>query len=125
MNIEVTGKVHKVLEETVGQNNTQKRTVIVLVDDNYAPYLPVTFIGKSYDKATCKEGDEVTISVNLGGREWQGKYFPSINGWKVDVHNHSSSPEPQEGIQPNPNFQNPTTPPTPNPLDDEDDDLPF
>lgn len=35
------------------------------------------------DKA--KVGDEVNISFNLRGREWNGKYYNTLALWKVEV----------------------------------------
>ena len=39
------------------------------------------------DKATMldmlSEGDEVEVSVNIRGREFNGKYYINLDGWKV------------------------------------------
>jgi hypothetical protein len=33
-----------------------------------------------------KVGQSVTVHTNIGGREYNGKFYPSITGWKVDQH---------------------------------------
>lgn len=40
-----------------------------------------------YDKV--RRGDNVTVSFNLRGREWKGRYFPSLQGWKISVESSS------------------------------------
>lgn len=121
MKVEVKGTVHKVLNETVGKNNTPKRTVVVNIKSEYNPYLPIDFIGKSLENSNgVKEGDSVTIHTNLGGREWNGRYFPSVSGWKIETHgSQSSSSQPEgNGLPKGTEFSSP-------PESDEEDDLPF
>ena len=121
MNVEVKGQVHDVLTKEVGQKNTTIKTVVIDLKSDYNPYLPIDFIGKSLEAAEgVKKGDQVAVSVNLGGREWQGKYFPNIGGWKLEItsSSQSSSPQPVEanGLPKGTGFEQ-----TP----DEEDDLPF
>lgn len=41
---------------------------------------------KQYQEISkAKVGDEVNISFNLRGREWNGKYYNTLALWKVEV----------------------------------------
>ncbi len=31
-----------------------------------------------------KVGDDVSVSFNVGCNEWNGKYFTSLNSWRID-----------------------------------------
>lgn len=87
--MEVTGKVHKIgNSETFG--NYEKREIVIKTDEQYPQTIAVEFgQGKCndfIDKLVI--GQDVTIGINLGGREWvnpqgQTKYFNSIKGWKI------------------------------------------
>lgn len=113
--VELNGvSVFKVIEEQVGKNNTSKRTVVVKVDDEYSPHLPIVFIGKSYEDSSCKEGDSVNVVAYLGGREYNQKFYPDVKGYKLEVV--GASQEQAKGISPNQEFDIPS---------EEDDDLPF
>ena len=91
---EVTGQV-KVVEETkeYGSNGFTKRLcVIEVVDGQYSELLPLEAI-----KDGCKlldavqVGDTVTATVNLKGREYEGRYYPSIQMWKINVDSKAVS----------------------------------
>jgi single-strand DNA-binding protein len=40
-----------------------------------------------------KEGQEVEVSFNLRGREWNGKYFTNLEAWKVFGIENTQKPE--------------------------------
>ena len=71
-------------------------------------------------------GDNVKVSINLGGREWvnpQGetKYFNSIQGWRIEsVQSESNT---SAGIPPVPPMN--TFEPADDLNEDDHDDLPF
>ncbi len=86
--IKVTGAV-RVIEETkeYGSNGFTKRTLVIEVPDGqYSNMIPVEAIK---DKCSMfdalNEGDTVTASVNMRSNEWKGKYFLSLNCWKISV----------------------------------------
>jgi hypothetical protein len=93
--------------ESVGSNGFQKRLLVVETADKYDNLCPIEF---KKDKCALLDqvtvGQRVTVDVNIGGREYNGRYFPSINGWKVAVAERmqppkmepvSSAPEPVAG----------------------------
>ena len=73
---------------------------------------------------SCKVGDNVKVSINLGGREWvnpQGetKYFNSIKGWRIEKI-QSEAPAAQAPMPAAQAFE-----PAPSFNEEEHDDLPF
>jgi len=56
-------------------------------------------------------GDEVTVSIDLRGKEWQNptgeiKYFNSLNGWRIKKINDELTPPPPP-LKDNNNFDEP------------------
>lgn len=88
--MEISGKVKAVLEQQTFGSGFTKREVVVTTQEQYPQHLLVEFVqdkvGLLSDLAV---GDEVTIGINLRGREWQApdgtiKYFNSIQGWRLE-----------------------------------------
>ena len=85
MNI-IKGQIHKILDVGYfGQNNTPKQIIIVRIDEKFNNEVPVEFVGEDNILMLTgyKEGDVIEISVCLGGREWKGKWYPSITAKEV------------------------------------------
>lgn len=52
----------------------------------YTEQIPCQFKNAAVDKAAAlKVGNEVKVKFDIGGREWNGRYFCSVNAWAVDV----------------------------------------
>ena len=88
--MEVTGRIKvKGDTKTFGADFT-KRQLVVITDDQYPQLISIDFIKDKCDLLDAyNEGDEVKVSINLGGREWidpQGvaKYFNSVTGWRIE-----------------------------------------
>ncbi|MEX2350260.1 MAG: DUF3127 domain-containing protein [Flavobacteriaceae bacterium] len=125
--MEVQGKIKMIGEtQTFGSNGFRKREVVVTTEEQYPQHIMVEFVQDKTDLLNnFKEGQNVKISINLRGREWvnpQGetKYFNSIQGWRIENLEQTSS-----------SSDMPPTPPADafepiNDLNEEDhDDLPF
>ena len=85
--MEVIGTIKVIgAEETVGSAGTfKKRLVVVQTDEQYPQSIPVDFV---QDKCSVLDkyaiGDKVKVSVNVRGNEYNGKYYVSLNGWKIE-----------------------------------------
>ena len=82
----ITGTVHHVGPvESVGDKGFTKRLLVVRTDQQYDNLIPVEL---KKDKCALadglKVGQSVTVHVNVGGREYGGKFYPSITGWKIE-----------------------------------------
>lgn len=83
--MEVKGKI-KLINDTefIGENGFRKRLLVLETEDKYKNTVPIEF---TQDKVELlddfSEGDEVEVSINVGGQEWKGRYFASISGWKI------------------------------------------
>ena len=89
--MEVTGKIKKIDEtKTYGSNGFRKREVVLTTDEQYPQFLLIEFVQDKCDLLNnFNVGEDVKISINLRGREWQNpqgeiKYFNSIQGWRLE-----------------------------------------
>jgi hypothetical protein len=124
--MQVTGKIKLVnAEQTFGSNGFRKRELVVTTDEQYPQMIMIEFVQDKCDLLNnFSVGQDVTVSINLRGREWvspQGetKYFNTIQGWRIEApQGGGSTPPPASG-----GFETTSTPSAP--AATEEDDLPF
>ena len=124
--MEVTGKVKVVGAVQQVSPTFKKRELVVTTDEQYPQSIMIEFVQDNSDLLnTVAVGENVKVSINLGGREWvnpQGetKYFNSIKGWRIEK---LQSEAPAAGMPPMPAVE--AFEPATNFKEEEHDDLPF
>jgi hypothetical protein len=83
--MEIQGTIIKIGEtEVIGQKGFKKRQVVIKTEAQYPQTIPVDF---TQDKCSLLDkhsiNDFVSISINVQGNEWQGKYYVGLQGWKI------------------------------------------
>ena len=87
--MEITGKLISKLERETGVSKTGKtwEKQSILVEQSGADYnkeVAISFFGDKIKKIRDIEvGSEVSVSINLSSREYNGKYFHNIDGWFI------------------------------------------
>ena len=84
---EVIGKVHQVGEtQVVGSAGTfKKRTIVIATNEQYVQHIPIDFVQDKCDMLdSYKVGQEVKVSINIRGNEYNNKFYVSLNGWRID-----------------------------------------
>jgi len=70
--------------ETIGAKGFKKRLLVVKTDGQYPQTIPIEFV---QDKCSLLDlfqlGQNVSVSINLQGSEWNGKYYCNLQGWKI------------------------------------------
>ena len=98
--MEVSGKVKVVGGEQQVSPTFKKRELVVTTDEQYPQSIMIEFVQDKCDLLNnVNVGEDVKVSINLGGREWvnpQGetKYFNSIKGWRIEK-NQAAAPAAQ------------------------------
>jgi hypothetical protein len=130
--MEVKGKIKVLNAEQQVTASFVKRELVIVTEDEYPQFISINFVqDKTELLDRFKVGDEVTVSINLKGREWvnpQGetKYFNDIQGWRITADTPQSRTT-------NPNENTAQTQTNPNEMakeflnnnQEEDPDLPF
>ena len=72
--------------ETVGEKGTfRKRYALVEQAGQYPQEIPIDFVQDKCDLLDAfNVGDEVSVSINLRGSNYNGKHYVSVQGWKID-----------------------------------------
>ncbi len=88
--MEVTGKIKVISAEQQVSPTFRKKELVVTTDEQYPQSIMIEFVQDKSDLLNnFSVGQDVKVSINLGGREWvnpQGetKYFNSIKGWRIE-----------------------------------------
>ena len=125
--MEVQGSIKVIGEVQEISATFKKRELVVSTDEQYPQTLSIEFIQDKTDLLNKFEiGQNVKVGINLRGREWENpqtkeiKYFNSIQGWRIELLENSSSDDdlpPLDNLSP---FE-----PASDTNDEDLDDLPF
>lgn len=118
--MEILGKIKELGETmTVGSAGTfRKRTVVISTNEQYVQHIPIDFVQDKCDILNSyKEEEEVKVSVNVRGNEYNGKYYVSLNGWRIERLSAEAPKVEMPAAQ--------TFVPIANQSEDDDDNLPF
>jgi single-strand DNA-binding protein len=84
--MEYSGFIYKI-GKTEQVTDKFKKRLLVLTDraEKYAQLIPFDFTQKNCDLLEgLNEGDEVTVTFSLKGREWKGRFFCSLDAFKIE-----------------------------------------
>lgn len=87
MAYELTGKVKLIQDaQTFGSGFTKREMVVTVEDGKYPQEINLEFV---QDKVSLLDalqvGQEVTVTFDIRGREYNGRYFNNLQGWKIQT----------------------------------------
>jgi hypothetical protein len=82
---DLTGKVKLIQAAQTFDSGFTKREMVVIVEDGkYPQEINIEFV---QDKVglldNLQVGQEVTVTFDIRGREYNGRYFNNLQGWKI------------------------------------------
>jgi len=124
--MELSGTIKEILEERAPTPTFKVREfVITTQDDRYPQHIILQCVN---DRTTMLDGyqagERVRVQFDLRGRENSGRYFNSLNAWKIERDGGTTPSAAPSGTQTQTPPTAPPPPPTPPPTG-ETDDLPF
>ncbi len=86
--MEIKGKVIVALPEQTGVSKTgnswKKREYVLETQETYPRKVHFDFFGERADQYPLSVGDEITLSFDIESREYNGRWYTSIRGWKAE-----------------------------------------
>ena len=87
--MEVVGKIilKLPLQSGVSQagNNWKKQEYVLETEDSYPKKVHFDFFGDKADQFPLNIGDRVRLSFDIESREYNGRWYTSIRGWKAEA----------------------------------------
>ena len=113
MSLQITGKVKAVFDTQTFGSGFTKREFVITTAEQYPQDVKFELVkDKTGAIDAYKVGQSVTVHFNVRGNEHQGKYYVSLQAWKLEA-DQSAPP------------QNQSAPPAKQSAPPVDDDLPF
>mgnify|MGYP003141324348 CR=1 FL=1 len=87
--MDITGKLIKKFDTESGVSKTtnkewHKQSVMIEQNTEYNKGVVISFFGdKIKSLRNVNVGDDVSISVNVSSREFNGKYYHNLDGWFI------------------------------------------
>ena len=89
-NYEISGEVIKVGDVQLFDSGFTKAELVIKTGGQYPQEVPIEFLKDNVSKIDgLKDGDFVTVSFNVRGREYNGRYFVNLTGWRVSCEAQS------------------------------------
>jgi len=84
MSYEVNGTLHHIGETKQISETFSTRTFTIKTSDEYPQFISFELHKDRTDLIEVYNlGDEVNVSFNLRGREWSGKFFNTLQAWRI------------------------------------------
>lgn len=112
--MEIQGKIIRDLGEQSGTssrgNAWKKHEFVIETHDTYAKQVCITLFGDRADQYPIVVGEEVTVSFDLSSREYNGRWYTNVEGWKVEKTAAAAGPVNNGPVPPAGPTYNPPTP---------------
>ena len=86
--MEITGKIILALPEQSGVskagNSWKKKEYVLETLDTYPRKVHFDFFGEKADQFPLSVGQTVKLSFDIESREYNGRWFTSVRGWKAE-----------------------------------------
>jgi hypothetical protein len=86
--MEVEGKVIVFIGERSGQskagNPWKTKEYVLETKENYPRKIAFDFFGDKADQYPLNVGDDIRLSFDIESREYNGRWYTSIRGWKAE-----------------------------------------
>ena len=84
----VSGTIEKMLDVESGTSKAgkewKKQNFVINTHADFNPIICIGLFGDKIDMLKGKSvGDSVNVSINVSSREFDGKYYHNIDGWKI------------------------------------------
>ncbi len=91
--MEFEGVVHKILpmqQGTSARGEWQKQDVVFELPTERGRKICVTFFNRPSDVEMLHEGSTYIVSTNVESREFNGRWFTDVRGWRVQPATNSA-----------------------------------
>lgn len=117
--MDISGKITEILPEKSGTSARgpwRKQEYVIEIPGDYPKQVCFMAWGDKIDQFAIKEGEELTVHIDLESREYNGRWYTDVKAWRVE---RSDGPGGQNQYDDQP------PPPDEAPPISFDDDIPF
>ena len=93
--MQITAKLTAILPEQTGAGKNgpwKKQDIIVETDGQYPKKVCISLWGEKFDRNLLRVGNRLTISFDIESREFNGKWYTDVKGWKLESASEAGTP---------------------------------
>ncbi len=97
--MELTGKIVEILLEKSGNSargEWRKQEYVIEIPGDYPKKVCFMVWGDRIDQFGIQEGQELTVSIDLESREYNGRWYTDVKAWRVEPSGQQDAPRPTE-----------------------------
>lgn len=87
MTQQLTGRIEYIKEPEQINDKVIKQLLVIQTAGNYPQTVAFEIINKPDMLNNYTVGQTVTVFFDIRGRQWQDRYFNTLNAWKVELAN--------------------------------------
>jgi len=119
MELKIDGKIKVVYDTQTWDSGFSKREFVITTQEQYPQDVKFEAVkDRTALLDGLNEGDDVSVSFNVRGNEYNGKYYVNLQAWKLEKVAAGASAEAPPAMPPAPDTKL-------EPAKEEEDDLPF
>lgn len=94
--MEIEGKIKLIGETQTFDSGFSKRQIVITTNEQYSQDISIDFVkDKTEILNNYKVGQDVKVSINIRGNEYNSKYYVNLQGWRIEsVQNAPDVPLP-------------------------------
>lgn len=93
MSLELSGKIKVIMDVQNFSSGFTKREFVLTTEEQYPQDVKLeTIKDKTAMLDNLREGDQVKVSFNVRGNEYQGKYYVNLQAWRIENIGAASAP---------------------------------
>ena len=84
--MEMTGKIIEILIEKLGQSANgqwRKQEYVLQTEAEYSKKVCFMVWGDKIDQFSIKQGENLTVAIDLESREYNGRWYTDVKAWKI------------------------------------------
>lgn len=104
--MEIKGKIIQVMEpiggisKSTGKEWKKQEYILETTDSQYPRKICFNLWGDVIDRANIQLGEDVTVQVDIESREFNGRWYTDVKGWRVDRGDQTQAPSVSDYNQP-------------------------
>ena len=85
MELKIEGKIKVIMDTQTFDSGFCKREFVVTTSEQYPQDVKLEFIKDKCELLDAKNvGDNVSVSFNVRGNEYNGKYYVNLQAWRIE-----------------------------------------
>ena len=96
MELKINGKVKVMMETQTFDSGFSKREFVITTQEQYPQDVKLECVKDKISMLDgLSEGDDVDVSFNVRGNEYNGRYFVNLQAWRIEKSGAAPAPTPE------------------------------